>query len=248
MTESELRLRVVRRAESLLGLNEADGSYLCVLEAYNSLSPLPRGYRMRDGDPWCAAFVSAVGQMEGLSAVLLPECACEAMIALYCARGLFHRDGGGVRPGDLVFYDWDGDGLADHVGIVSEAGGAGFTVIEGNSSDAVRRRSVPKDWPFLAGFACPDYASAAGESGGEESPSGGAIALPLLGFGSRGESVRAMQGILIARGFGCGPDGADGDFGANTGAALRRFQRDGGLDADGLCGSGTWKKLLGVSA
>ena len=73
-----------------------------------------------------------------------------------------------------------------------------------NSADAVRRRSVPKDWAYLAGFACPDYASAVGESGGaEETASGGAIVLPLLGFGSRGESVRAMQGILIARGFGC---------------------------------------------
>ena len=249
MEEEELRRRVVRRAESLLGLNEADGSHRRILEAYNRLSPLPRGYRMRSEDPWCAAFVSAVGQMEGLSAVLLPECSCEAMLALYRARGLARRDSGGLRPGDLVFYDWDGDGIADHVGLVAEADGAGIEVIEGNSADAVRRRRVPRDWPFLCGFACPDYASAA-EPGAESAGTAqeGALVLPTLAFGARGGSVRAMQGILIACGCSCGPDGADGDFGANTEAALRRFQREAGLAADGVCGFESWKTLLGVSA
>ena len=253
MEENELRRRVVRRAESLLGLQEADGSHRRILEAYNSIAPLPRGYRMRSEDPWCAAFVSAVGQMEGLSAVLLPECACEAMLALYRARGLARRDSGGLRPGDLVFYDWDGDAIADHVGLAAGTDGDGIEVIEGNSGDAVRRRRVPRDWPFLCGFACPDYASAADLDGGmtpeaapEEVPDT-AVFLPTLAFGARGESVRAMQGILIARGCSCGPDGADGDFGANTAAALRRFQREAELAADGVCGAATWKQLLGVS-
>lgn len=249
MDGSELRARVARRAESLLGLNEADGSHSRILEAYNRLSPLPRGYRMRGDDPWCAAFVSAVGQMEELSAVLLPECSCEAMLALYRARGLWSAEAEDLRPGDLVFYDWDGDGLADHVGILGAAEGAELEVIEGNCADAVRRRSVPRSWPFLCGFARPDYASAAREGG--EAPRGeageGAFSPPLLRRGSRGVSVLAMQAVLILRGWPCGPDGADGDFGANTEAALRRFQRENGLEEDGICGVESWKKLLGVS-
>lgn len=91
--------------------------------------------------------------------------------------------------------------------------------------------------------------------GGETNTSSGAaaasadgIVLPLLRRGSRGESVKAMQAVLIADGCDCGPDGADGDFGPATEAALRRYQAENGLDADGVCGDMSWKKLLGVSA
>ena len=62
-----------------------------------------------------------------------------------------------------------------------------------------------------------------------------------------GESVKAMQAVLIADGFDCGPDGADGDFGPATEAALRRYQAENGLEADGVCGPMSWRKLLGVS-
>lgn len=80
------------------------------------------------------------------------------------------------------------------------------------------------------------------------SPQGEGIVLPMLRRGSRGESVKAMQAVLIADGCDCGPDGADGDFGPATETALRRYQAENGLDADGVCGDMSWKKLLGVSA
>ncbi len=253
MTEMELRKRVAARAESLLGLREADGSYLPLLETYNAIRPLPCGYRMLPTDPWCAAFVSALGAMEGLSGVLLPECGCARMIELYEWRGRWERgDSGRARPGDLIFYDWSGNGIAEHVGLVTAADSGGYDVVEGNCSDAVSRRRVARNWRYIAGFAFPDYASAADgmaeESLETEVPAEGAWTPPLLRRGMEGKSVLAMQGILIARGCGCGPDGADGDFGPNTESALRAFQRGNGLRDDGLCGEATWKKLLGVSA
>ena len=253
MTEKELRQRVAARAESLLGLREADGSYLTLIEAYNAIRPLPRGYRMLPTDPWCAAFVSALGALEGLSGVLLPECGCAPMIALYEQRGRWERgDSGRAGPGDLIFYDWSGNGIAEHVGLVTAADAAGYEVVEGNCSDAVSRRRVARHWRCIAGFAFPDYASAADgkaeEAGETEVPAESAWTLPLLRRGMTGKSVLAMQGVLIARGCGCGPDGADGDFGANTESALRAFQRGNGLPDDGVCGDASWKKLLGVSA
>ncbi len=54
--------------------------------------------------------------------------------------------------------------------------------------------------------------------------------------GDKGEAVKTMQTMLIACGCGCGSTGADGDFGKNTEAALRAFQKDKGLTVDGIYG------------
>lgn len=55
--------------------------------------------------------------------------------------------------------------------------------------------------------------------------------------GSTGEAVKTMQKMLIAIGYGCGSAGADGDFGNNTLSALKKFQTDYKLTADGVYGS-----------
>ena len=54
--------------------------------------------------------------------------------------------------------------------------------------------------------------------------------------GAKGEAVKTMQTMLIACGYDCGSTGADGDFGKNTDAALRAFQKDNGLTIDGIYG------------
>ena len=46
-----------------------------------------------------------------------------------------------------------------------------------------------------------------------------------------------MQTMLIATGYSCGKTGADADFGKNTLAALKAFQKDHGLDVDGMYGA-----------
>lgn len=70
------------------------------------------------------------------------------------------------------------------------------------------------------------------------------IVLPTVHYGMKGDTVRAMQGILIARGFSVGPEGADGDFGYNTLQAVRRFQKAMGIAVDGVIGYETWTRLL----
>ena len=78
-------------------------------------------------------------------------------------------------------------------------------------------------------------------------PSAKGIVLPLVRQGMKGDAVRAVQGILMARGFSVGPDGADGDFGYNTRQGVLNFQRYKKLTLDGIVGEKTWKALLGVS-
>lgn len=264
MTELELRADVCRQARAWLGLREADDSYWPIMEIYNSIKPLPRGYAMRRGDFWCAAFVSAVAWILGLIAWIFPECSCPKMVALYKAAGRWMEDDDYCpAPGDIIFYDWDdtgrGDdtGVPDHVGIVVKEDLGTLTVVEGNCSRAVGKRYLCVGDKFIRGYGLPDYAAAASainahEDPEDETPQESPDPLPdpdnpavaLLGYGDAGWSVCSVQGMLIAHGFDCGPDGPDGDFGKNTRAALRRFQRSMGLPETGTTTYQTWSALL----
>lgn len=68
--------------------------------------------------------------------------------------------------------------------------------------------------------------------------------LPQLAKGDEGNSVKAMQLLIMGAGYSVGSAGADGDFGAGTERGLIRYQEKKGLDADGICGTKTWTKLL----
>lgn len=72
------------------------------------------------------------------------------------------------------------------------------------------------------------------------------LELPWLRLGDRGDAVKAMQVLLQAAGYSCGDAGADGEFGPTTDAALRRYQNDKGLAADGCAGKNTMGSLLGI--
>ena len=57
--------------------------------------------------------------------------------------------------------------------------------------------------------------------------------------GDKGQAVTEMQSLLMKLGYDLGSYGVDGDFGKDTEAAVRKFQRDHGLTADGIVGSQT---------
>jgi len=64
--------------------------------------------------------------------------------------------------------------------------------------------------------------------------------LPTLRFGDRGNSVRILQRLLIAKRY---PISIDGDFGVLTETAVKAFQSRRGLTADGIVGPRTWRAL-----
>lgn len=70
-------------------------------------------------------------------------------------------------------------------------------------------------------------------------PSVPATSYAILERGSTGSAVKEMQNKLISLGYSCGGYGADGDFGASTESAVRKFQSDMNLDVDGIAGKDT---------
>lgn len=71
------------------------------------------------------------------------------------------------------------------------------------------------------------------------------LTVNVLQKGSTGEQVKALQRLLHAQGYGLGSkDPIDGDFGSMTDTAVRAYQKSNGLEADGIVGQATWKRLL----
>ena len=67
------------------------------------------------------------------------------------------------------------------------------------------------------------------------------VSLPELKNGDEDVAVAMMQAALKYKGY--DPKWIDGEFGAQTGAALKAFQSDHGLDADAICGKATWSEI-----
>ena len=72
------------------------------------------------------------------------------------------------------------------------------------------------------------------------------VELKVLKKGAKGDSVKALQTLLIGYGYSCGTSGADGSFGPGTLKAVKAYQKANGLAVDGSVGPATWGELLGA--
>ena len=75
-------------------------------------------------------------------------------------------------------------------------------------------------------------------------PAGTGNNYPTVRKGDKGEKVRELQTLLAAKGYNLGKYGIDGDFGSATLSAVKAFQADHGLTADGIAGPLTWAALI----
>ena len=139
--------------------------------------------------------------------------------------------------------DWGGiDTLPEVVGLVLyKDGHVGYYVGNGEAVEwksfadgCVKTKVAGRGWtswyrlPFL------DYGDGVLQgSTDDESPAETPLGSRLLLDGSEGSDVHALQELLLSLGYALPRYGADGDFGAETEAALRAFQADAGLEADG---------------
>lgn len=176
------RARLISIAQKYIGCNEANGTHKKIIDIYNNHKPLARGYKVKYTDAWCATFASAVAIEAGLTDIIPTECGCEPYINLFIKMGCWEEDGNKApEAGDYIFYNWDdstqpNDGRADHVGIVENVSGNTITVIEGNYSNSVKRRTLKVGNGYIRGYGKPKYSSKAavnekaGEAAVEQTP------------------------------------------------------------------------------
>lgn len=112
-------------------------------------------YGIPYGD-WCAMFVSFCIRWAGIPEENMPvDCNCSHWINQLGALGMYASAENYVpKPGDLVFFDFNYDGIADHVGIVAAADleNDALVTIEGNRTDFVETFSLRYSEACVMGY------------------------------------------------------------------------------------------------
>jgi peptidoglycan hydrolase-like protein with peptidoglycan-binding domain len=266
--------KVVEQAQAWLGKKESNGTHKEIIDVYNSHKPLARGYEVKYTDSWCATFVSAVAIKLGYTSIIPTECGCEKMIELFKGLGEWVEDDAYTpKAGDIIFYDWEDDGNGDnkgytnHVGIVEDVLGTVITVIEGNYSNSVKRRTIHVNGKNIRGYGVPKYSAEIidtkiNEKVLEWQKAAIADGFEFAKYGADGEW--GNECISVAKNAVCKKRivykyknltkivqkavgvTVDGKFGNDTRNAVIKFQKLVGLVDDGCVGLETWKKILNV--
>lgn len=230
--------QVITQARSHLGYKESPaGSNETMFGAWYGLN----------GEPWCAMFVSYVFSHAGHPLSISTSKGysyCPAAVSWAKARGLWSNSGR-YAPGDIIFFDWVGYGVAEHTGIVVSDDGVTVHTIEGNTSISgsqsnggeVCAQSRPHGRTILGVLkaskllTAPAPAPAWTKDGFNH---------PSLKRGATGGPVKHCQHLLLKHGANIVIDGTYGKF---TEAAVRAFQKHHGLTVDGVVGTHTWGAL-----
>ena len=176
-------------------------------------------------------------------AIMTPEACVKQLGTVPKGAFLFIWANDGGEPAK---YKPDGYGNASHIGICTGTRGEG-AIHSSKSRGCVaeskfKNKTISGGWNRVGLWDQVVYDYGGGTSPQEpETPA--EKSLPTLRRGDKGEYVTLLQTMLIQRGYDLAPWGADGDFGKKTDAAVRAFQRDNGLEDDGICGSKTWNAL-----
>lgn len=160
--------QLVSTALKYKGVVQGSAEHKTIVDGYNTIKPLPRNYKVKYTDAWCATFVSFCALKSNALDIIPAECSCENMIKKAKSMGIWREDENYFpNIGDIIMYDWDDNGVgdctgrADHVGIVYghqlSVKIPKFEIIEGNNGGKVSTRILEKNARYIRGFIIPKY-------------------------------------------------------------------------------------------
>ncbi|MBZ0934954.1 lysozyme family protein [Clostridioides difficile] len=108
---------------------------------------------------WCACFVSWCADQCGyIENGIIPKFAgCVDGSNWFKRNGQWQDRNYESYAGDIIFFDWEGDGLTDHVGIVERVENGTVYTVEGNSGDACKQNSYSIGSRVIYGYGIPAY-------------------------------------------------------------------------------------------
>lgn len=143
MGEGNAAMVAVAQAE----IGNSGGMKYCEWYGYN--------YRVE----WCAIFVSWCADQCGyLDAGVLPKMeGVRPYVDWFIERAQWQGRDYEPSPGDIIFFDWESDGLADHVGIVEKVENGLIYTVEGNTGDVCAERRYTLRAVSIYGYGLPLY-------------------------------------------------------------------------------------------
>ena len=108
---------------------------------------------------WCACFVSWCADQCGyLDSGIVPKFAgCVDGANWFKGNGQWQDRNYEPTAGNIIFFDWDSDGIIDHVGIVKRCENGIVYTVEGNSGDACRQNQYGVGSSSIYGYGIPAY-------------------------------------------------------------------------------------------
>ena len=108
---------------------------------------------------WCACFVSWCADQSGLieSGAVPRFSLCTDGVDWFQGKGKWQAAGSSPTAGMIIFFDWDGDGKSDHVGIVEKSEGGRVYTVEGNSGNAVKQNNYDLNYSCIMGYGVVSY-------------------------------------------------------------------------------------------
>lgn len=108
---------------------------------------------------WCACFVSWCADQCGyIESGIIPKFAgCVDGANWFKGNGQWKDRSYEPSAGDIIFFDWEGDGETDHVGIVEKCENGVVYTVEGNSGDACRQKQYTVGSSSIYGYGVSAY-------------------------------------------------------------------------------------------
>ena len=149
-------------SQVLYGISVGDGEIVSVaLSQVGNVGGQPywSWYGFNSRVEWCACFVSWCANECGyIENGIIPKFAgCIQGSEWFMERGQWQDGSFTPEAGQIIFFDWEGDGLTDHVGIVERVGNGTVYTVEGNSGDACRQNSYSIGSSVIYGYGIPAY-------------------------------------------------------------------------------------------
>lgn len=210
----------------------------------------------KNGFDWCAQFVTwcawkLTGKNKAKAEHILCvggdlSAGCGFALKYYRQAGRFDHN---PKVGDQIFFKYtNDDSTADHTGIVVRVTDGLIETVEGNSGNEVKRKAYQRNDKTIIGYGHPRYDAEPEKTVITKEAKNVQIEMPILRKGSSGNAVKTLQRLLRQLQY-VNLDGktliiADGHFGSNTEAAVKRYQQKHLNGVDGIVGIKTWNKLL----